>query len=76
MKEIPTKEQLELIQNARIDSDRMIIGVLAIIIIAAMWFIVIGTGIENRVVDGLLGSTLPAFILIIQFFFRTSGHKK
>lgn len=71
-----TDRQLDFIQNARIDTDRMIMGVLCILLIFVLWIIVLGTGVENRLVDGLLGSTVTAFVLIVQFFFRASGHKK
>ena len=76
MKDLPTKEQLDFLQNARMDSDRMIMGVFLVAIIAAIWIIVLGTGIENRLVDGFLGATVTAFILIVQFYHRASGHKK
>ena len=71
-----TDRQLDFIQNARVDTDRMIMGVLCILLIFTLWIIVLGTGVENRLVDGLLGSTVTAFVLIVQFFFRASGHKK
>ena len=71
-----TKDQLDFLQNARIDTDRMIMGVLCTLLIFGLWIVVLGTGMENRLVDGLLGSTVTAFILIVQFFFRSSGHKK
>lgn len=70
------REQLDFIQNARIDTDRMIMGILCILLIFGLWVIVLGTGVENRLVDGLLGSTVTAFVLIVQFFFRASGHNK
>jgi len=75
MKEL-TPEQRDFMQNARIDTDRMIMGILFVILIFMLWVLVLGTGVENRLVDGLLGATVTAFVLIVQFFFRTSGHKK
>ena len=76
MKDLPTKEQFDFLQNARMDCDRMVMGIILIAVIAAVWIIVLGTGIENRLVDGFLGATVTAFILIVQFYHRASGHKK
>ena len=59
----------------RRDSERILMGVLFTIVIAALWFIVLGCGIESRLADGLLGATVTAFILMVQFFFRSSGSK-
>jgi len=71
-----TRDQLDFMQNERIDTDRMIMGVLCVLLIFGLWIIVLGTGMENRLVDGLLGATVTAFVLIVQFFFRASGHRK
>ena len=78
MKDLPklSPQEMDFLQNARIDSDRLIMGILCIILIFTLWVIVLGGGIENRLVDGLLGATVTAFVLIVQFFFRASGHKK
>jgi len=69
-------EEMEYIRSARRDTDRLIMGIIWTLTIAALWVVVIGFGIENRLIDGVLGATVTAFILMVQFYFRTSGAKK
>ena len=68
--------ELEFKQNKRRDIDRLIMGIIWTLVIASIWVIVIGAGIENRLVDGFLGATVTAFILMVQFYFRSSGGTK
>jgi hypothetical protein len=67
---------MEYIRAARRDTDRLIMGVIFTSLIGALWVIVLGFGIENRLIDGVLGATVSAFILMVQFYFRSSGSKK
>ena len=75
-KENLTDKEMEYKQNARIDAERLVMGILCTILIFALWIIVLGCGIENRLIDGLLGATVTSFVLIVQFYHRASGHKK
>jgi hypothetical protein len=70
------EDKMEYIRSARRDTDRLIMGVIFTSLIGALWVIVLGFGIENRLIDGVLGATVSAFILMVQFYFRSSGSKK
>lgn len=73
---VDEEKRMEFIRSARRDTDRLIMGIIWTLVITTLWVIVIGFGIENRLIDGVLGATVTAFILMIQFYFRTSGAKK
>jgi len=83
MKDLPTKEQLELIQNANIDTFRHCVYVLFLCIYVALIIVLVLIGLQYdfSFVEGLgIGAILGIMGKMLsdgwQFFFRTSGHKK